>query len=224
MIIADTWAHIEPTTLDWLRGHLGQTPDAVGRYLGEILPSELAALAATQTPLIAIARRSSRVCLGLDAGKYDGAQDAAALVTLCARAKAAGCPLIPRLFLDVEGKPQATPEYLAAWMGQAAAVAIPCVYMPNRVNHEYFGQWAALENAHKFQTCGGVWVAYYPRGLTIQTLKTDAYWSQRCAGPSPESGIDYLAEQAIGNDQSNPRAWFDYSIASPAIDWLSERA
>jgi len=60
------------------------------------------------------------------------------------------CPLIPRLFLDVEGKPQATPEYLAAWMGQVAAVTMPCVYMPNRVNPEYFGQWAALENAHKF--------------------------------------------------------------------------
>lgn len=215
-LIVDSLQKITQSAIDWLASH-NLKPAAWGRYLGEIGADELRLLAANNIALIAIARRSGRVCLGVNEGKIDGIRDYTLFIRLTDDCNDTGCRLLPHLFLDVEQTPDLTAEYWCGWAGQVAAVAMPCAYMPNRNN--WPNSWRALESANAFQSCCGVWVAMYPHGETPEALETPTEWEHRPLGPSEADGIPYLAWQGIGNSQQGP-ILVDYSATNPAIDWV----
>lgn len=195
----------------------GRKPLAWGRYLDADLSRDLDVAAAHDIPLLLIARRSSRVCLGITAGVVDGAADRARVEAILALAKTKGARVLSRVFLDVEMRPDLTAGYWSAWSKAFDGAAfVPCAYMPNR--NFWPASWVAIEAAIATGArCGGTWVALYHQPTDGSAVLRDEDWSTR---PHASDVVQTLAWQHTGNAYGGR---YDGSMPNPdVVDWLAD--
>lgn len=205
----------EAAYADLLTRSGGVPPLAWGRYLDQDLTHDLEVSAAHGIPILLIARRSGRVCLGREAGAHDGATDRATVDHWITQARAKGATILRCVFLDVEMAPNLTSDYWRAWSAAfAGGDCTPCAYMPNR--NFWHASWDALEHAvADGAPCGGVWVALYRQPTDGKAILRDEPWTSR---PMASSAVPYLAWQDTGNAYGSR---YDFSMANPdASGWL----
>jgi len=190
----------------------GRLPLAWGRYLDADLSGDLDVAAAHGIPLLLIARRSSRVPLGLAAGSTDGAADRARVDHWREVAAACSARVLDPVFLDVEMRPTLSADY---WRGWSAAFDSPAAYMPNRDN--WPASWVALESAVAAGArCAGVWVALYRQPVDGSAVLRDEPWERR---PLASDRVPYLSWQHTGNAYHQR---YDFSVPNPELAWLVE--
>ncbi len=195
----------------------GVLPLAWGRYLDADLTHDIETAAAHGIPLLLIARRSSRVCMGREAGTHDGAEDRATAEHWIALAASKGASVLRSVFLDVEQEPDLTSDYWHAWSAAFdGAEVVPCIYAPNR--NWWPASWAALESAVAAGArCGGAWVAMYHQAVDGSAVLRDESWLGR---PRASERVPFLAWQHTGNAYQQR---YDFSAPNPnAMDWLAD--
>lgn len=195
----------------------GRKPLAWGRYLDADLSHDIDVAAAHDVPLLLIARRSSRVKLGIAAGTADGLADRARVEEIAKLATSKGARVLTRVLLDVEMRPDLTAGYWSAWSKAFdGGDFVPCVYLPNR--NFWPNSWVALEAAVAAGArCGGTWVALYHQPTDGSAVLRDEDWSTR---PKASRVVPMLGWQAIGNAYGGR---YDFSFANPdAMGWLDE--
>ena len=228
-----------PVTADMLallEKETGRTPFWWGRYLGAVdakgtpivvkrngvaefnptlnAPKEAPILEASGVRLVSIARRSSQVCLGSDAGEKCGREDAELLNAVLTRFPSTS----KRLFLDVEMTPTLTSFFYKAWSTEVQRAGFePAVYMPNSQN--WRAQWEALQTAIlRGAPCFGTWVAgYFGQSAKdcdegTNTFSRETWQPHKAEGPA---NAPALAWQYLGNAYGKK---FDFSILNPAVD------
>lgn len=214
----DSYAPLTEAAIAHLLGVSGGAlPLAWGRYIDQDLSRDLDVAAAHGFPLLLIARRSARVCLGREAGAHDGATDRATVDHWIAQARAKGATVVRCVFLDVEMAPNLTSDYWRAWSAAfSGGEAVPCAYMPNR--NFWPASWDALEHAvADGAPCGGVWVALYRQPTNGSAVMRDEPWTSR---PLASDRVPYLAWQSTGNAYGSR---YDFSVPNPdASGWLAD--
>lgn len=215
--IVDSLALITAASLKFLEDHTGSLPVAYGRYLGEIKDSELDLLSQNNIPLIAISRRSGRVCLGFAEGASDGGVDNDRWHELGERCHLHNVDLLNYVFVDVEQTPTLRADYWKGWAGKIVD-GKPAAYMPNR--NFWASQWTALEAGHAEVPCAGTWVAMYDQATNGRATFRDHDWNRR---PKASSIVPEFAWQHTGNAVGGP-ILVDYSLPNPSLDWIVDFA